>query len=167
MVEAYGLEEWARIVEALQQLYENELERKVDYNCQSLETTEEALDALRADVEKPLVIYQESLGDACGDCDIRLWQFAGEYLKLMAREWFFLQVVQEGGLAGIFGIVQVLRTWDEIEELACDYDCYWDNRYPGMVTDLVEFYMAHLIADASRLAQEFLECEAARDIHPG
>lgn len=154
MEEMHGSGAWADVELALQEAYAAAIDHNLAINCANLALVRDIFIAVRDEAEIPILAHQDGLGGLCRVCDVTTTLFWNEYLEYISLniEAFFLKffLVDNGPslLIQIYGIIRVCQTWEEIDALACDYECFWQHADSAFYDNLAVYCTASLIVRA-------------------
>ena len=129
----------------------------------SLNRVDEARAALEA--------HQATIGNSCGTCDILTSEFHAGFAKFIELniQYFFLELmfVETGPnlLIMAYGINRLCEIQLEIDNLACDYKCYFSNATSDFWGNLAAYYVSSAVLFAIDYAKTsgYVSCSAASD----
>lgn len=154
MEEQHGAGGWTDIQLALQEAYDEALAHDRAVDCANLALVRGIFVGVRDEAEVAIVAHQDGLGGLCRVCDITdgvFWDEYIEYISLNIEAWLIKLFLVDNGpslLIQVYGILRLCETWEEIDELACDYECFWDNADSAFYGNMSVYYAAALVVEA-------------------
>jgi hypothetical protein len=147
MEDYYGSETWAEVQAAIDEIYRQGLEQQDLLVCAGLDFAEGFFIGAREAAGDNVQELQVSVG--CGDCNAVSAEFYEEfvdYIKLNIQAMLaemFVDVIP-GGLVTFPLKLAAFAMWMSIEaaidNLACDYDCFFSRAHPLIYVNVAVYY---------------------------
>ncbi len=159
MVEEHGADGWTELQLELQEMYDSIVENDLWISCATLDLVRDGFAAVKADAELGIVAHQDGLGTLCGVCDVRTSTFRAEYIEYITLniEAFLLEffLVDNGPslLIQAYGFMRMCETLAEIDDLACDYECFFDHADTEFYDNMAMYYVACIVIEAIEYAK--------------
>jgi hypothetical protein len=147
----HGQQQWSQLVSELDSIYNALTQEDLDLSCASLDFVEGFFEALKSEARAALQAHQASIGNSCGTCDILTSEFHAGFAKFIELniQYFFLELmfVETGPnlLIMAYGINRLCEIQVEIDNLACDYKCYFSNATSDFWGNLAAYYISSAV----------------------
>ncbi|MCP4571715.1 MAG: hypothetical protein GY838_05130 [bacterium] len=154
MEEEHGAGDWSQVQQALQDAYDEVFDHDLGVTCTNLDFVRTVFAGIRDESQIAVVAHQDALGGACRVCDVTTGDFWNEYLDYIAlnfEAWLIELFLVDNGpdlIVQIYGIIRLCETWEEIAELACDYECFWGHADSAFYSDLALYCATTMIVEA-------------------
>jgi hypothetical protein len=166
MQESHGSDEWTQVQLELINTYRSIFDNDLSISCASLDFAYTMFSGVRDSAESEIQAHQASLGSLCRQCDVTSSLFWNEYIDYIALniEAFFIELlfVDNGPtlLIQVYGFMRLCETLAEIDELTCDYECFWKNADRDFYSAMSVYYVATGVMKAVEYAKSsgYINC---------
>ncbi|MBW1757177.1 MAG: hypothetical protein JRJ80_13525 [Deltaproteobacteria bacterium] len=175
MEDYYGSETWAEVQAAIDEIYRQGLEQQDLLICAGLDFAEGFFIGAREAAGENVQELQVSLD--CGDCNAVSTEFYEEfvdYIKLNIQAMLaemFVEVIP-GGLVTFPLKLAAFAMWMSIEaaidNLACDYDCFFSRAHPLIYVNVAVYYGSEGILEVIERYRnsDYISCPPAAVTEP-
>jgi hypothetical protein len=151
LAEAQGSGRWLEVQDELRSLYDSVITEDLSMNCANLIRVRDLFAAVRDARAEDVRAFQAGLGGVCGTCDVTTAQYFDEYVRYLSlnfEAWLIEMFFVENGpnlLIQAYGFMRMCETLDEIESLACDYECFFAHETAAFARAKSSYYVAYLV----------------------
>lgn len=146
MDDMIGTESWARVQQELEDLHDTIVSEQLGISCSNLASIRSAFAGMRDQAEVNLQTFQNGLGGLCGECDVTdvaFYESILEYWKLRAQSYIaqlFLIENSPHWIVSIFGHLMVASYESAMDQLPCEFLCFFGEGTTEFYVDLSIFY---------------------------
>lgn len=158
MKELHGSETWAQLEVELQNLHDSIVAGPTPINCDNLLTVRNLFIDAAEGASVRLRAFQNGLSGECGLCDVTSSEFyesVVDLARLNIQEWIYQFMFVENSphwLLTIYGHIMIGYVHGAIENLPCDFGCFFKAGTTEFYTDLAIFYVSTVAAQAIDLS---------------
>ena len=149
----HGQDQWALIVQELEELYDSVIQEDLVIDCASLHFVDTFFQAKRIEAAIDLIAFHDALGGACGTCNVLDPDFFQDYLMYGFLHFeaflFDLYFVTTGPklLIKVYGFMRICEIMAEIEDMSCDYGCFFGQADGEFYSDLLLYYVSYFVVE--------------------
>ena len=159
MEDLHGAGAWLEVQAELDRLHDEIVAQQLAMTCEALDIVQGSFAAARDAAADNLREFQDSLGGACGTCDVTTSLFYEElvdYAQLSVQAYIaklFLIDNSPHFLVTIYGYIMVGFINGAIAQLDCDYPCFAEETTLEFYVNLAYYYVSAAFVEIIEIAK--------------